>query len=484
MEEKPKDNNIEPKVSEEKETSSDEKKGGGGFFLGIIIILIMLVGAYYFLKDDFDFVDFIEKKLNIKEKNNTVTPNNNGLTKEDEEDEDEDDNKFIIEVGQNDYVEEDSINYHSDLLALTKENTSFFKYKSMYNSFFRLETEDIKILDEYTEKDNLLYYLYINNNKVKIFDNESHSSYIINNLEANKHDYYLVIDEFNNDLMGIVYYETKDSKATYFSLKLNKKLYDGQYDAYSYVSSKYISGLDNMCGEEGCLVKKIALLSTNEEKILKTIEGSKNYIKNFDYYSGNILEYRSIQNRNGLYIEEFNGDDYNYYTEDLKIIVEKAGSKHISINNDGQLYVATNKEIDIFNKDGEKEDTIKDYDTILDLVDEHVIAINNNKLVIAKVYEDEIILGEWDSKNYSYNYAQYEYVNIDYEYNKSILEIYFMDSSITIDEIWKYCKKNTDICDAENKKDLSKLKYGRKYVYNFETNKISKEFSFYQSFKD
>lgn len=370
-----------------------------------------------------------------------------------------------------DYEAEEIVTDLSVYDALTKEDTTEYSNSYKINNFYD-STNECNDIDEFktvfkdVDEDNpknevkpldyysCMYFLYKDNNKIKIYDNTAKVSYIVKNIPTDKYNYRLSIDRENDELFGIIYEEKEDGNKTFYSLPLDKTLYKNKYKDLKVLAKDYLEG-----------TKKddtLALVSTSQEKEIKTLKVNED-MDCMDCYLG----FGVVHNEKATYIIIDKGLKGNVvYTEDFKEIVKKVDRTKTSVNNKGYLYVGNKKGIDIYDKTGKKVKTVDAY--IPERIwGEYILTIKDKKLMFSTLEGKEYTLANWDEEKNELHLALSGWYTNEGKYG---IYVVVADKNVTVDEAWKYCKSHLEECEIENKSDLSKEDTDLGYEYYFVPN--------------
>ena len=383
----------------------------------------MLVGSYYFLKDDFDFVDFIEKKLNIKENNKPLSDSDS----ESKKTYDIDNLTALTLEDTSSYTNEEKMriicgNSDHPLDEKMRITSRFYDYtcdKKKIN--FKTESSDVTIEDSYYD----IFNLYSDSNKLKIYDARSNKSYIIENISTDKYYYKLLVDEITNELIGVSYQLDKDEdNREFFSFTLNKNIYGNKYTNFEILSNKYMLGISEDCSTGYCISSN-ELLNPYKEQIFKIgIFGTLS--------KGNIIYFiTKVQDDDNIFRSTI-------YTEDFKIIAEGVQSDLISIDDNGLLYAYNEGKIICWDKNGKVIKTNSDYEEVLMFIDQYFLTIKDKELVLATIDGIVATYDEWNSKKmelYDFNSGWVK----DKDYEGIFIVVY--DDRVESDDVLKYCKK-------------------------------------------
>lgn len=424
-------------VEEKKETSSNLK-----VILPVLCVALVALAAFI--------------SLTLKNKNESTKLIDNNLEEQ-------------VQPSNDELIEQEEITGNS--MEVYYKTSEFCKsnFNGCDNSFkIATETTDTKIFDTYKKG----YILYKDGTKIKLYSASSKKSKDIN--ISNEYDFYnLVVDSKTNDPVGIIYNKGDSKIRNYYSIILDKDIYNNIYHDLSDIDGNYLSGGKYECNKS-CDFVSVDLLSAREEKILNSAKATKEDTdegssKRFDYISNNNYRYYAL-------VTMLDGYSYNkIYDEDLKEILSFNGygifENNISVNDKGQIYIVNDNKLNIYDNTGKQVNSISTYDKILQLVDEYIIAIKNNKLVIATIDGLEKTICEWkDNNNYHSGLSGW------YETNgKNGIYMVVEDPNISTDEVWNYYKNlPEDDRDIESKEDLKSVDLGYEYYYIPTTGEVGK----------
>ena len=371
------------------------------------------------------------------------------------------------------YKKENTTAYNYDLVVYYDTDEEYFCYmntpedcgKNKIN--IKTETFDASKLDEYEDK----YVFYKDNGKIKYYDATKKESYVIN-LPSSYFSYIFSIDDVTDEIIGVIVQEDVDGNSGFFSFELNKVLYDKEYKELYFLNKDYLNASQSDCktdsdGYEICDQTDIYLLSTKEEKVLLSdapVKDSEGYYED--------VTYGLLYNDKGLYIFEGSFIDsyayYKVYNSDFKIIAKNTDEYEADIGKDGNLYVAKNGVVSIYNRDGKVLKSSKKYNVQM-LVGEYIVAIKDNNLIIATVDGKEVKLASWNkNKNFLHVGLSGWYT----EDKKPGIYLVVEDNSVSKDAVWESCKKYG--CDVESKSELDSIDKGYEYYYIPETGETGK----------
>ena len=371
---------------------------------------------------------------------------------------------------------DDSSNYTNELIVYYDLDGKDFCWsddkEDCGKTSISIKTEnEAKKLDVYLHK----YVFYKDNGKLKVYNHETQKSYIIN-VASNYFSNYFEVDPTTKDFVGIIIRKEDEGKASYYSVVDDKMMYDQKYDDLMFLSKDYLSGDTSKCvkdedGDDDCNQTYIYLLSTNGEKVVAQYQVTPDE----DGYYGGERQYGLLQNEKGLYIYvgEFT-DAVAYdevYTKDLKKIVTKTGEADCDIGTDGNLYVNKKGIVTVYDQEGKKIKESKKYD-VLQIISEYIVAIKNNKLIIATVDGEEKELASWNKKKNEYHWMLSGWYEED---GKNGIYLVVQDKNTKIDDVWNYCKKHNN-CNGEisSKSELKEYYLGYEYYFVPETKETGK----------
>ncbi len=211
--------------------------------------------------------------------------------------------------------------------------------------------------------------------------------------------YDIATNEDETEVIGIIYKDgekTVDYSTTYdlvgfYNIKLDTKLYEDKNYNYIYsISDKYIGATTE--NEEA--TQNHLLSTTKEEEILHKYGTCVMYDTEDEF----ILEKEGCIGEQGATI----------YTPDKKVLAQELSSNEFSIYNK-QLYFKQDNKVVIYNIKGNKVKESSNYQEVLDIIENYVVAVNNNKLIISSLDKDFTKeLDDWnDEKYYHYMISGY-----------------------------------------------------------------------------
>lgn len=374
-----------------------------------------------------------------------------------------DNNNIEDRINEKGLTIDDTSNYTNRLTIYYDKNEDFFCYYdditkcSNKKVYINTESEDARVYDQFLDK----YVFYKDNDKVKVYNNYSKKSYVIN-IATNYYSYSFNTDDLSKQFVGIIYLETDESFASYYSVIDDKIIYDKVYKEMMFLSSDYVTGSEFTCENAICREIKTNLLSTKENKVLLSHTFKK---KTSGYYEENLF-YELLRNEKGTYICLSTFIDATIYEEiyntDYKKLQEDIGEFSASINSDGYLYIEKNGVVTAYNKDG---DIVKksDKNNILQLIDNYIVTIKNDKLVLMTIDGNYTDIIEWNKNKNIYN-VYYSKSTLEKGKKKIVLGV--IDSSVTIDDVWNACDKN-NACEGYTKEDIKNY-YDLGYLYYFD----------------
>ena len=235
-----------------------------------------------------------------------------------------------------------------NLTIKVKDKPKLRKGYGKEETFFRYDN----VHDDFTDG----YVLYIDDNKVKIYDGRTREIYITN--VPTKYDNYdLITCEYK--VLGIEYYNNNDMskmKTSFISYKDGALLYDKKYNSIEALSCNVIKGINYVTrpanpkypnGNLDNVTTKTDLISPSEEKVYKTISKKDKKKQYIDIWIDSIYnengEYFIVENNSGvvrynvLEILAFNGTEI----KSLEYAIEELGyvelERYVYINEDGTL---------------------------------------------------------------------------------------------------------------------------------------------------
>ncbi len=432
------------KKSKKEEIEDTTKEKTNSILIGILILLIIiLLGVILYIEKD-----KIMDLFNHKE--NEVIRDENGN---------------IIETVYSSLTKEDTTKY-KNTETFYKQDNEFCVYDDDCTSQdkveIKVENKDIDILDYYKGK----YLFYRDNNKIKVYNDETKLSYVIN-ISSKFYSYVFGVDYVTDEFIGIVYHESEKDNPSYFSVTENKVLYNRKYEYLELLSKKYLTaGREKTIDEDEEYPETVTtdayLLSATNEKVIMSYKNEPN---EEDYYTG--INYGVLENKNGeyLYLAEYEADEIikEIYTSSLKTIIRTDDYIEASIADSGELYILNNNVVDVYNNDGKKVKTSKEYKDLLQVCGEYIIAIENNKLIVTTIDEKTTEITNWNKNKYYHTGLSGWYT----ENGKNGIYM-VVEENITADEVFKYCTKH-DSCDGMTLQDLKETDRGYEYYYIPET---------------
>lgn len=414
--------------------------------VGIFLLALILIGGViYFL---------LIKKQEEKPKEYTIPKEKEiakGLTKEDSKDYK---NGFYV------YYDKD------------EEMFCFYDDKSKCSDkkvFIKTESDDIKRYFEFEDK----YYFYKDNGKIKVYDNDTKGSFVIN-IKEGYFSYNFEVDDLTKEFVGIIYSETDESGASYYSVVDDKIIYDKNYEEMQFLSKDYLTGTTYDKSKNPWVKTEVSLLSTTENKKLL----SHKIEKNADGYYEENQFYQLLRNEKGIYIALSTFIDATIYEEiyntEFKKIAENIGEYSATVASNGNLHIEKNGVVTAYDKNGEVVKKSKK-NTVLQVIDDYIVALVDDKLVLLTLDGDKIELAPWDkSKN---EYAHYRTYMAKEKGNHKLF-VAVKDRNVTVDQAWDACNKDNK-CSIESKDDLINY-YDAGYLYYYvkETKEIGKVISY------
>ncbi len=425
----------------------------------LICVVIAIVG--YFIYNNIQHKEVnnignnnVTNNENIEENNNTVdnvlsmSPfiNFNNLKKEDSSN-----NSYELEV----YECEDDLYYYCPTNC-DEENYFIIKTKS----------ENAKFIDSYKTK----YIFYWDEDRVKIYDRDSKDIYVTSidyKFEVNME---FVKDTKTKEIIGFVYdVEDEDDEIkyeNYYSISLDKVLYEHEYHDMWIVDDKYISasvfktkGYDDF--------DRVDLISTKESKVLISERSNKkpDEVEEMVFDSDEVGKYKYYVLLEGIE----SGQHYKkIYTEDLKEIIYFKNNVYyddISFDENGKIHAIEGNVVNVYDNTGKKIDTSESYDKLLYVHNDLIVAVVDNYFILTTIGGEEIKICKYveDYKIYSYN--------------EEGIHISVKDKSVKVDDIWDYYK-DKDIYEskAEIKEELDEwgCYTGYDYYYDLYTKEVTK----------
>ena len=411
----------------------------------ICILVILLLGTIGYIVYDkvygekVDNNETIEKKEEVV-KNNTVEEVKNNTVEE------------VKDTSKNDYIV-----YYNKYGFCNSKSDNCIDYITI-----KTDTKDIKELQTYDVK----YILYKDGEKTKVYDRDKDKSYVIS-LDDNYDGYEFVINKKDNKLLGIIYAKSNGNnyyKRTmgYYSINLNKKLYEGKYNELYATDGDYLSGSVYDCTND-CTFTKAELLSTDSEKVLLSELADEEELY-FDFYEDNNNWYYVL-------LESIESAQHfkKIYTDDLKVLLSFSDKKvkfsDITFDKNGQIHVIRGNVVKIYDNKGNLVNTSDSFKSILKVIDEYIVAVKDNDIIITK-------LGGEETKICKYN-SDYQI----YSYKEDGIHVNVRDKSVKVDDVWNYYK-DKNIYDS--KKDIDEAVKvrgcytGYNYYYDPSTKEVTK----------
>ena len=421
----------------------------------LVLIILVLIGLLVYFKF-------------IKKDNNEPKPNGNNITNNENID------KEIIYSG---LTKEDTSQFTNGFdIYYDKLDKDFCYYDditkcSSNKIFIRTETDNIKKYNEFEDK----YVFYKDNDKIKVYDNKKGESYIIN-IDSNYFGYNFNVDFLTKEFEGIIYFETDESYASYYSVRLNKTLYDKEYRELYFLSDNYLMGNEYECESYNCRQTKTNLLSAKENnKLLSyTLKNKGNGIYEERMY------YELLRNDKNTYICLSTFIDATIYVEiyntDYKKIASDIGEYSAAISSDGSLYIAKDGITTKYNKNGEVVKTSEKYN-VLQVINDYIVTIKDDNLVLIDIDGIVKTITQWNKNDNEYVLYQSKLIK-ENEKEKIVLSV--KDKNVTLNDVWQFCLESNK-CDNVTEQDLKEYyTYGYNYYYDKSTNKITKEYTYMQ----
>ena len=421
----------------------------------LVVIIVLLVGLLYVV-------------LTNKKDNNETSETNDGDNKETKVVEE----KLYpgIKIDNNEKYDNYLIVYYDK----DEEEFCYFDNESDCSSkkiSIKTESKDAKKLSEYEDD----YVFYKDNGKIKYYSANSKKSYVIN-IASEYKSYNFMVDNVTKELVGVFFRETLDDYYSYYSLIIDKTLYEKKYRELSFLSKDYLAAKEFSCNKSNkkfvdydtCKQTKLLLLSAKEEKVLKTTDANSSLPEQ---------NYDILYNDKGVYFTRgYIIDDIVYdavYTESLEKVTTKKGRYDVSIGTDGNLYVNEKGIVSSYDKDGKKLKSSKKY-TIKALLGEYMVIAKNKKLLLVNIDGEETEVTSWNgNKKYIASYSGF-----DTENDNIILHLAIEDKSLKTDTKWDYCQTSNK-CGSyiRNKEEAKDAICGYYYHYNLSTKKLEESLS-------
>lgn len=288
---------------------------------------------------------------------------------------------------ENKYSSYDVVSSNGSLVGVVYkgDNTSGY-YDNKTNK--TLYDEGTLLNDAYNEK----YILYLNNNKISIYD-KVNSKVLKENINLeNKYTEYRVLSEMEvnekgvgteKKLVGIFAVNKSNGGSIYYNLEKNKTMYKDSYsNMYLDENNDYlIAQKDLNTGANYDTIDYI--LDSTEEKIVFEPSNTKKHMSfHLEKYNGKYY-----------FIESTNLVEPHYYTKGIIYSNEKKLIAEINyypgdykgqdymITNQGELFIKKENTLSKFNIDGELLNS-KIYEKVINIDSGYLIVVNDGKLVI------------------------------------------------------------------------------------------------------
>ena len=415
----------------------------------ILVIIILLAGLIYLLavKKEKDTNISKDNNINVNETKSEIVEEK-GLVLEDT-------TKYTNELIEYYDTQEKEFCYYDDISKCSSKKISI-----------KTETNNVTKYNEYKDK----YVFYKDNNKVKVYNNYTQKSYVIKDIGTNYFSYSFYTDDLTDDFIGIIYYETDESYATYYSIIEGKIIYDKDYKDMNFLSKDYVTGSEFECSKNICTQNKTNLLSTKENKILMSYK----YKKDPNGYYENNIYYQLLRNEKETYICLSTFIDATIYLEiyntDFKKLQEDIGEFSASISKDGYLYIEKNGIVTAYDNNGKVVKKSEKYN-VLQIIDDYIVTIKNDKLVLITVDNKITEIASWNKNKNEYMIYYSKSLVVD---NKHQVLLAVIDSDVTVDDVWNECTKKKS-CNVNNKEELEYYyDLGYMYYYTIERKEIKK----------
>lgn len=314
------------------------------------------------------------------------------------------------------------------------------------------------------EKRDEKYLLYLDNNKIKLYDSIKDKYYIVN-IDMDYDRYELISDPETNEIYGIVYYnnDLDNRSESYYSIKSDATIYEGYTHIYylhnGYLGARYYSkSPDNVYTYILDINKNKILMEENE----KLSDYALSYINSYIYIGNYIL----LQ---GCLMSNF-CPPLKVYTQDLKEIASDFDS--LAFDNNENVLILKDGKITTYDENGNVVSESNKAGKILDLFSsgfyaysDYMVYLDSNEIKILKEDEEIVTLGTFDESNDKL-YSVYYY---DGEF-----EVEVINKNIILDEGWDACINNNKyyLCFWESKEEG--YSYAYSYKYNLKTKHLTK----------
>ena len=244
------------------------------------------------------------------------------------------------------------------------------------------DTNDAKLLtvSEYQS------FLLFKDNTLKVYNLDTKEVTELK-LENKYDEYELVTNTKDTLLVGVIY--KKGNTTGYYNIQKDKKLYENKnFDEIYPINEKVIGAVKN--DEE-----KNYLLSTETDKIINTADGECIKYSTEDDF---ILQKEGCMGEPTVEI----------YSSNANIIASNLYSKDYSITN-GELNIIEDNQMVTYTKEGSVKEESKQYNKLLQIVGNYMIAVDTtNELIVTDGKDLRIVVTPWN-ENYYYNWGLTEY---------------------------------------------------------------------------
>lgn len=344
-------------------------------------------------------------------------------------------------------------------------NYSLPEYGNKYVKDVVLKTESSSVdcLD-YNEK----YILYVDNNKLKVYNSLENKYYVLNFQYLEENDYSLA-STYKGDIVGLFYSvpEENGGNIAFYSIKNDKEMYKDGYYLMSILNDDYIAASGND-------YRSAYVLSTNEEKVLlsKKYEGEGLLTPIYSLvqtYHGENENYIYLTNEcNASECPQEDGENA-LYTKDLKLISNDFNQ--MTIDKDNHLILLNGDTITTYDKKGNIISSNNKYKNVLLIEEKYIIYINSNEVILASNNNDiDTMLTLDDGEKIVYS------IDVKRDDKTENIEKFIIDvenKNVTSNEVWNYCSIN-DNCISEDKEDIESCTFGYTYEYNIKNKSSDK----------
>ena len=321
----------------------------------------------------------------------------------------------------------------------------------------KTESEEAFLIDNYKH----LYFFYMDNDKVKVYNNDEGKSYVIDRMKTDNYMDFII--DTNGEFLGVLYSTDLNERCSFLLIKGNKILYNRKYDTLISVSPKYLAAFNY--DDNGNQTGAYLVSATEESSPIMSKE-----LKSTDYYGYYRLGNKYITYEYDNIIEVYDNDTLEliFKTNKANSYDENDNLKYmLSVDSLDNIIVFEDKYLYQYDSKGElvKKSNKEIYG--IDLIDKYVLSTKDDVLSITDIKNNTIKIG-------SLEYGELEGYNYSKENKKEGLYFVVSDSRVKFKEVYDYCKDTTckgiDQEDLKNKEDYS---YGYEYFYDYKTNKVT-----------